>query len=466
MGENLALNLERRGFVVAVYNRTVGKVDRFLGGRAAGRKILGCHSLRELAAALRRPRRVLLLVQAGQPVDDLLRRLLALLEPGDVVIDGGNSHFQDTRRRVRAAAARGIHLVGAGISGGEEGALNGPAIMPGGAPQAWPLVKDLLQGIAARAPDGSVCCEWVGGDGAGHFVKMVHNGIEYADMQMIAEAYSLMEQGLGLDAGRMRRVFAQWNRGNLNSYLIEVTREVLGAPDSQTGRPLLEVILDTAGQKGTGMWAVREALELGVPATIMAEALFARGLSALKEERVRAATRLRGPRPACAGDREEFIGRLGQALYASKICGYAQGFHLLRAAAARYRWNLDLAGIALLWRAGCIIRAGFLDRIRRAFVRDPGLPNLLLDPYFRAALSRAQTGWRKAVATAADLGIPTPALAGALAYYDGYRSGRLPANLIQAQRDYFGAHGFERVDRPRGEFFHGDWSAGPHRGDG
>jgi len=464
MGENLALNLERHGFSVAVFNRTTSRVDEFRAGRASGRKIKGCYSLRELVAGLRRPRRILLMVKAGQPVEVFLEQLLLLLERGDVLVDGGNSHFEDTRRRVSRAAGQGVSFVGAGISGGEEGALNGPSIMPGGAPEAWPLIKPLLQAIAARAPDGSVCCEWVGKDGAGHFVKMVHNGIEYADMQMIAEAYGLMENALGLDAARMRRVFQRWNRGELESYLIEITGEILGTRDPETGRPVPEVVLDTAGQKGTGMWSARTALELGVPAPVLTEALCARHLSALKEERVRASLTLGGPECRYAGDRSEFLVWLRSALYASKICCYAQGFHLLRVAGAHHGWDLDLGRIALLWRAGCIIRAGFLDRIREAFQADSGLPNLLLDPFFQAALEKSQPAWRKVVSAAVELGVPAPAFAGALAYYDSYRTARLPANLTQAQRDFFGAHGFERVDRPRGEIHHAEWSTRPEAG--
>ena len=457
MGENLALNMESKGFTVAVYNRTVSKVDRFIEGRAKGKEIIGAHSLPELVAALRRPRKVMLMVKAGKPVDDFIEKLLPHLEPGDIVIDGGNSFFGDTIRRSRELESRGLLYIGAGVSGGEEGALHGPSIMPGGSPAAWPQVKPILQAIAARVADGTPCCDWIGSDGAGHYVKMVHNGIEYGDMQLIAEAYFLMARLLGMAPAEMSRVFAEWNTGELNSYLIEITAHILAREDPETGQPLVDLILDAAGQKGTGKWTSQSALDMGTPAPTIAEAVFARFLSARKKERVAAGKILTGPTPRFQGDRAALIEDIRQALYASKICSYAQGFQLLRAASAEYGWDLDLGGIALIWREGCIIRAQFLERIKEAYDADPRLANLLLAPYFREAIARNQKAWRRVVATAAQNGLPVPAFASALAYYDGYRSARLPANLIQAQRDYFGAHTYERIDKPRGEFFHTHW---------
>jgi len=461
MGENLILNMESKGFTVAAYNRTVSKVDRFLAGRAKGKNIIGAHSIPEFVAALRRPRKAMLMVKAGQPVDDLIAQLLPHLEPGDIVIDGGNSFFGDTIRRCRELEARGLLFIGTGISGGEEGALRGPSIMPGGSPAAWPHVRPIFQAIAAKVADGTPCCDWIGSDGAGHYVKMVHNGIEYGDMQMIAEAYFLLNRLLGLSPAEMHRIFREWNEGELNSYLVGITADILAHVDPETGQPLVDVILDAAGQKGTGKWTSQSALDLGVPAPTIAEAVFARFMSALKEEREAAARVLTGPTPHFRGDREALIADIRRALYASKICSYAQGFQLLRAASAEYGWDLDLGGIALIWREGCIIRARFLERIKVAFDADPSLPNLLLAPYFREAVARSQEAWRRVVATAVQNGLPVPAFAGALAYYDGYRSERLPANLIQAQRDYFGAHTYERVDRPRGEFFHTVWQEQP-----
>jgi 6-phosphogluconate dehydrogenase len=456
MGRNLALNLADHGFTVAVYNRTAARTDAFVADPEAGTRILPTYSLPELAGRLPRPRRVLLMVRAGDAVDAAVAGLLAVLEPGDVIMDGGNSHYLDTIRRVRAVEEHGLLFVGAGISGGEEGARRGPSIMPGGSAAAWPLLRPLLQAIAARVADGTPCCDWVGSDGAGHFVKMVHNGIEYGDMQLIAEAYDVMRRGLGLSPEHMQEVFSTWNRGRLDSYLIGITADILGYREQ--GRPVLEDILDSAAQKGTGRWTTESALELGTPATLTAEAVFARHLSAMVEDRRRAAGTLAGPASTLTDDPEEVLADLEQALYASKLVSYAQGFMLMRRAAEEHSWDLDYGGIALLWREGCIIRAAFLDEVRGAFGRDPGLPSLLLDPHFSARLAGAQGGWRRTVARAAAAGLPVPAYAGALAFYDGYRSGRLPANLIQAQRDYFGAHLYERLDRPRGEYHHTDWT--------
>jgi len=458
MGENLALNMESRGFTVAVFNRTVSKVDDFINGRGAGKKIIGTHCIEEFVAALARPRKVMLMVKAGQPVDDFIELLLPHLEPGDIIIDGGNSFFGDTNRRTRYVEGKGLLYIGAGVSGGEEGALHGPSIMPGGSPAAWPHVRPIFQAIAAQVADGTPCCDWVGPDGAGHYVKMVHNGIEYADMQLIAEAYFVMNHLLGLTPAEMHTVFQSWNNGELNSYLIGITAEILAWRDEETGQSLVERILDTAGQKGTGKWTSQSALDIGTPAPTIAEAVLARFMSALKEERVAASRLLPGPTPRFEGDRQAFIEEVRQALYASKICAYAQGFQLLKMAAGEYGWDLDYGGLALLWREGCIIRAQFLERIKEAYDADPGLANLLLAPYFRQAIARSQTAWRRVVATAVQNGIPVPAFASALAYYDSYRSPRLPANLLQAQRDYFGAHTYERVDRPRGQFFHTDWT--------
>ncbi len=455
MGKNLALNIADHGFRVAVYNRTVSKVDEFVRGEAAGRPVVGCHSFQELAAALKRPRRVLLMVKAGPPVDQMIEHLLEVLEPGDIIIDGGNSYFRDTERRLGRVAEKGLLYVGTGISGGEEGARHGPSIMPGGSPEAWPHIKDIFQAIAAKAPDGSPCCDWVGPGGAGHYVKMVHNGIEYGDMQLIAEAYFLMKEALGYGADELAAVFERWNAGRLNSYLIEITRDIFTVTDPETGQPLVEQILDTAGQKGTGKWASQNALDLGAPTTLITEAVFARFLSAQKEQRQRASEVLRGPDARFQGSADAFVAALEDALYASKICSYAQGFMQMRMASAEYNWGLRYGSIALLWRAGCIIRAQFLEHIKRAFDRNPDLENLLLDDYFRDAVHAAQKNWRYIVASAASLGVPVPAMASALAYYDGYRRARLPANLIQAQRDYFGAHTYRRVDRPG--TFHTDW---------
>ena len=457
MGENLILNMESRGFVVACYNRTVEKVAAFVGGRGRGKNLIGCRSVAELVAALARPRKIMMMVRAGRPVDDLINELSPLLEPGDILVDGGNSHYPDTIRRGEVAAKRGLLYVGAGVSGGEEGALKGPSIMPGGHAEAWPHLKPIFQAIAAQV-DGVPCCEWLGPDGAGHFVKMVHNGIEYGDMQLIAEAYHLMSQGLGMAPAEMAAVFKKWNSGPLDSYLVEITADVLAKTDDVTGRPMVDVILDAAGQKGTGKWTSQAGLDLGVGIPQIAEAVFARCLSAIKDERVAAAKVLAGPSGKFAGDREKFLADLEQAVYAAKICSYAQGYQLLRAASAEHKWNLNFGNVALLWRGGCIIRARFLGQIKEAFDAEPALANLLLAPYFRKVVADAQAAWRRTVATAVDLGIPLPAISTALGYYDSYRCARLPANLLQAQRDYFGAHTFERVDQPRGQFFHVNWT--------
>ena len=459
MGQNLVLNMDDHGFRVAVFNRTVSTVDEFVNGNAKGTGVIGTHSLEELVSVLKRPRRVMLLVKAGAPVDSFIEGLVPLLEQGDIIIDGGNSNYQDTMRRVAMAESNGLLYIGTGVSGGEEGARHGPSIMPGGSPAAWPHVKPIFQAIAAKVEDGSPCCDWVGESGAGHFVKMVHNGIEYGDMQLISEAYHLMKEGLGLGADEMHRVFAEWNRGDLDSYLIEITANILAFRD-QDGEPILEKILDAAGQKGTGKWTVISALDIGIPLTLVAEAVLARSLSALKDERVAAAKVLRGPQSATTArsERAAFVEDLRRALYAAKIASYAQGYMLMRAAASEYGWNLNYGGIALMWRGGCIIRSVFLGKIKEAFERDPSLGNLLLDPYFRDQVEGAQGAWRRVVARAVEIGVPVPAMASALSFYDGYRHERLPANLVQAQRDYFGAHTYERLDRPRGEFFHTNWT--------
>ncbi|MGD2205766.1 MAG: decarboxylating NADP(+)-dependent phosphogluconate dehydrogenase [Anaerolineae bacterium] len=458
MGENLILNMESKGYTVACFNRTLSKVDRFIEGRAKGKNIIGTHSIEEFVEALARPRKAMLMVKAGKPVDIFIEKLVPHLDKGDIIIDGGNSFFGDTIRRTRQLEEEGILYIGTGISGGEEGALHGPSIMPGGSPDAWPHVKPIFQAIAAKVADGTPCCDWVGADGAGHYVKMVHNGIEYGDMQMIAEAYFLMKHLLDMTPAGMHEVFEGWNKGELNSYLIEITSDILAYIDEETGKPMVDVILDTAGQKGTGKWTSQSALDMGTPAPTVAEAVFARFMSAIKEERVAASKILGGPTPAFEGDKAAFIEEIRQALYASKICSYAQGFQLLKMAAVEHEWDLDYGSIALMWREGCIIRAQFLEPIKEAFDEDRNLANLLLAPYFQDALDRSQAGWRKVVATAVINGIPVPAFSSALAYYDGYRNDRLSANILQAQRDYFGAHTYERVDKPRGEFFHTNWT--------
>ena len=458
MGENLVLNMANHGFTVAVYNRTTQRVDDFIEGRAKDKTIIGTHNPEELVNQLKRPRRVMLMVQAGAAVDKVISDLLPYLESGDIVIDGGNSNYGDTIRRTHEMTEKGLLYVGTGVSGGEEGALIGPSIMPGGNREAWPHVKNIFQSIAAKVDDGAPCCDWVGADGAGHYVKMVHNGIEYGDMQMIAEAYALMKHALGMEAGQMGEVFAEWNTGELDSYLIEITAEILAKVDEETGRPMVDVILDAAGQKGTGKWTGIDALQLGAPVTTITEAVYSRALSFLKDERVAASVHLSGPDARFDGDPKAFLDDLRQALYAAKICSYAQGYQLLSMAASEHHWQLNYGDIALMWRGGCIIRAQFLSRIKQAFDADPGLANLLLAPYFQQAIASSQGAWRRTVAHAVSLGIPVPAFSSALAYYDGYRSAELPANLLQAQRDYFGAHTYERVDRPRGEFFHTNWT--------
>jgi 6-phosphogluconate dehydrogenase len=457
MGQNLILNMNDHGFVVVAYNRTTSKVDEFLAKEAQGTKVLGAHSVEEMVNQLKKPRRVMMLVKAGQAVDDFIQQLLPSLEPGDIIIDGGNSLFEDTNRRQKLVESKGLLYVGTGVSGGEEGARHGPSIMPGGSPAAWPHVKDIFQSIAAKVDGGVPCCDWVGEQGAGHYVKMVHNGIEYGDMQLICEAYHLMKEGLGMSAQEMHDVLAEWNQGDLDSFLIEITRDILAFKDTD-GQPLLDKILDAAGQKGTGKWTVINSQELGVPITLMAEAVYARNVSALKDERVAAAKKLKGPRPKISGDRAKFIEAIRQALYASKIVSYTQGYMLMRAAAKEYQWNLNYGGIALMWRGGCIIRSRFLGKIKEAFDKNRKLTNLMLDSYFKREIKRCQRGWRNAVATAARKGLPVPAFSTALSFYDAYRSTRLPANLLQAQRDYFGAHTYERIDQPRGQFFHTNWT--------
>ena len=474
MGQNLVLNMDDHGYSVAVFNRTTTRVDDFLAGPARDTRVIGTHSLEELVKSLTAPRKVMLMVQAGGAVDSVIDALLPLLDPGDIIIDGGNSQFTDTIRRTARVEAAGALFVGTGISGGEEGARHGPSIMPGGSASAWPHVRGILQDIAAKVADGTPCCDWVGTDGAGHFVKMVHNGIEYGDMQVIAEAYHFMKDGLNLSHNEMSHVFRTWGEGVLDSYLIDITADIL-AYEEQAGSPHVESILDAAGQKGTGKWTAISALDLGMPTTLVAEAVFARIVSALKDERIAASGTLTGPRgdvldglapktPAetrqeiAAHKKEIWVEKLEQAVYAAKIISYAQGFMLLRAAAAEYGWDLDYGRIASLWREGCIIRAAFLDDITAAFSNDPGLTNLMLDPFFSRALAESEKDLRAAVRQAVKIGIPVPAYSSALAFYDSYRSGRLPANLIQAQRDYFGAHTYERVDRPRGEFFHTNWT--------
>jgi 6-phosphogluconate dehydrogenase len=457
MGENLVLNMESKGFTVAVYNRTVSKVDDFTNGRGSGKKIIGCHSVDTLARDLKSPRKVMIMVKAGQAVDDTIEALLPVLSPGDIIIDGGNSNYEDTIRRAAYVEGKGLLFVGTGVSGGEEGALLGPSIMPGGSAKAWPAVKPIFQAIAAKMEDGTPCCDWVGENGAGHFVKMVHNGIEYGDMQLICEAYSIMKDAYGMSADEMHEVFKRWNAGDLDSYLIEITSDILAFKDAD-GSPLVDKILDTAGQKGTGKWTGIAALNQGVPLTLIAEAVFARCLSAAKDERVVASKAYPAAARTVPGDKPEFLDSLRDALYASKIISYAQGFLLLRSAAAEYGWNLNYGGIALMWRGGCIIRSAFLGKIKEAFDSNPALANLLLDPFFKAKVSKAEAGWRRVVSTAVLGGIPVPAISAALAYFDGCRSEHLPANLLQAQRDYFGAHTYERVDRPRGEFFHTNWT--------
>ena len=458
MGENLVLNMESKGFRVSVFNRTVSKVENFMANRGKGKNIYGATSLEDFISSLKAPRKVFLMIKAGQAVDDFIDKLIPLLDKGDIIIDGGNTHFPDTQRRMEYVESKGLLYVGTGVSGGEEGALHGPSMMPGGSPAAWPWVKPIFQGICAKVADGTPCCDWVGEGGAGHFVKMVHNGIEYGDIQLICECYSIMKNLLGMTNEEMHETFADWNKGDLDSYLIEITRDILAKKD-EDGKYVLDYILDTAGQKGTGKWTAEAALDAGVPLTLIAESVFARSLSAQKAERVEAARILQGPSPAIyPGDRKAFLEDLRKALFAAKVVSYAQGYSLMKAAAKEFGWNLNYGGIALMWRGGCIIRSVFLGKIKEAFDKDPDITNILLDPYFTDKLAQAQAGWRNVLAEAIRNGIAVPCMNAALEYYDGYRSAVLPANLLQAQRDYFGAHTYERTDRPRGEFFHTNWT--------
>jgi 6-phosphogluconate dehydrogenase len=455
MGENLVLNMESKGFSVAVYNRTVEKVDNFINGRAKGKNIVGTHSIEELCSVLKKPRKIMLMIKAGNAVDEFIEKLIPYLEKGDIIIDGGNSNFLDTIRRTKYVESKGLLYIGTGVSGGEEGALKGPAIMPGGSIQAWEHIKPIFQKIAAKNSDGTPCCAFIGPDGAGHFVKMVHNGIEYGDMQLICEAYFIMKNLLKLTYKKMHKVFSDWNKGELDSYLIEITADILSKIDKETGKPIVEIILDKAGQKGTGKWTSQYALDLGVPAQTIAEAVFARCMSAIKEQRVKASKVLTGPKKIFKGNKENFINAIFDALYASKICSYAQGFEIMKSASKEYKWNLNFGEIALIWRNGCIIRARFLERIKEAFELNPNLDNLLLDPFFKDIIHKTQNNWRRVISTAINFGIPIPAFSSALAYFDSYRSAILPANLLQAQRDYFGAHTYERVDKPG--TFHTEW---------
>src|SRR3984885_6024891 len=458
MGQNLVLNMNDHGYKVAVFNRTVSKVDEFINDEAKGTEVVGAHSIEEMCGLLKLPRRVMLMVKAGDVVDKTIEQILPYLEKGDIIIDGGNSLFTDSNRRTKDLAAKGILFIGTGVSGGEEGARFGPSIMPGGNAAAWPHVKEIFQAISAKVEDGTPCCDWVGEDGAGHYVKMVHNGIEYGDIQLICEAYQLLKDGLGLSADEFAEVFKEWNKGELDSYLIEISATIFAKKD-EDGTPIVDKILDTAGQKGTGKWTAISALDLGQPVTLIGESVFARCLSALKDERVKASKVLQGPAEKVAvGDRAEFIELVRRALYCSKMVSYAQGYMLLRAAEKEFGWKLNMGGIALMWRGGCIIRSVFLADIKAAFDKNPSLENLLLDQFFSSALNKYQGSWRKALIKAIELGVPTPAFSTALAFYDGFRTARLPANLLQAQRDFFGAHTYERIDKPRGEFFHTNWT--------
>ena len=461
MGQNLVLNMNDHGYTVAVFNRTVSKVDKFMESGAKDTNVIGTRSLEELVNTLKRPRRLMLMVQAGQPVDDFIETVIPLLEPGDIIIDGGNSNYNDSIRRTAYLESKGLLFIGTGVSGGEEGARFGPSIMPGGSSAAWEHVKPIFQSVSAKVerPDGGEdpCCDWVGEDGAGHYVKMVHNGIEYGDMQLISEAYHLMRDGLGMSHDEMQSTFAEWNKGKLDSYLIKITRDILGYKD-EDGEPIVEKILDAAEQKGTGKWTGISALDMGIPLTLVVEAVFSRALSSLKDERVTASKVLTGPKPAITSDKQTFLNDLQEALYASKIMSYTQGYMLFRAAAREYNWNLNYGGIALMWRGGCIIRSAFLGKIKEAFDVNPDLPNLLLDPYFKEQVLSAQAAWRRVVAEAVHQGIPVPAMSSALAFFDGYRGENLPANLLQAQRDYFGAHTYQRTDKPLGEYFHTNWT--------
>ena len=457
MGENLIMNIESKGFSVVCFNRTTQVVTDFIEGRAKGHQIIGAYSIQELVEQLKKPRKVMLMIKAGNPVDRMIENLIPLLEPGDVIIDGGNSHFPDTIRRTELVESKGLYYIGMGVSGGEEGALLGPSLMPGGSPKAWDIVKPIFQAIAAKVKDGEICCDWVGENGAGHFVKMVHNGIEYGDMQLICEAYSLMKNLLHMSADEMHQIFSQWNKTELDSYLIEITADILGYKD-EDGTPLVDKILDTAGQKGTGKWTAIASLDEGVPLTLITEAVYARCLSALKEERIHASKVFSKEKEPFIGNKKEFIENIRQALYAAKIISYAQGYTLMKIAADTYHWNLNYGGIALMWRGGCIIRSVFLGKIKDAYDKNPKLDNLVLDDYFKQVITTLIPSWRKVVATAVLHGISVPTMASALTYFDGYTSATLPANLLQAQRDYFGAHTYERIDRPRGEFVHTNWT--------
>ena len=457
MGENLVLNMEGKGFSVSVFDIAKQKIENFVSGRGNGKRIQGCFSVQELIASLALPRKIMLMVPAGKPVDDIIETLVPFLGKGDMIIDGGNSHFTDTTRRTKMLEGKGLLYVGAGVSGGEEGALLGPSIMPGGSVAAWESVKPIFQAIAAKVDDGVPCCDWIGEEGSGHFVKMVHNGIEYGDMQLICEVYDIMKNLLRMTADEMHDVFKTWNEGELKSYLIEITRDILAVKD-QDGLPLLDKILDKAAQKGTGKWTVNTSLDVATPLTLITESVFARILSSMKDERVLASKILTGPKADFSADKKAFIDEIGHALYAAKLVSYTQGYQLMRAAAKEFGWNLNFGGIALIWRGGCIIRSAFLGKIKEAFVLNPDLVNLLLDPFFKEAISKSQQSLRNVLADAIKNGIPTPALSSALAYYDGYRSENLPANLLQAQRDFFGAHQYERVDKPRGEYFHTNWT--------
>ncbi len=465
MGQNLVLNMNDHGYKVCVFNRTTSKVDEFLADEAKGTQIEGSHSIEEMCSKLKSPKRVMIMVKAGDVVDKTIESIVPFLSKGDIIIDGGNSLFTDSNRRTKELAEKGLHYIGTGVSGGEEGARFGPSIMPGGDPEAWPHVKDIFQAIAAKVEDGTPCCDWVGEGGAGHYVKMVHNGIEYGDMQLIGEAYQLLKDGLGLSADELEKVFSEWNKGELDSFLIDISVTIFGKKD-EDGEPMIDKILDTAGQKGTGKWTAIDALDNGMPVTLIGESVFARCLSALKDERVAASKVLEGPKDVWKTPEDvltpegkaEFIEEVRRALYCSKMISYAQGYMLLRSAEKVQGWNLNMGGVALMWRGGCIIRSVFLGDIKKAFDKDPKLTNLLLDDFFSGALNKYQVSWRKALIHAIKLGVPTPAFSTALAFYDGYRTARLPANLLQAQRDFFGAHTYERVDKPRGEFFHTNWT--------
>lgn len=457
MGENLVMNMESKGFTIAVYNRSTEKVDKFINGRAKGKKIIGCRSVEELVQALEKPKKVMMMIRAGQAVDDMIGQLLPLLEPGDVIIDGGNSYFKDTIRRTAEVAEKGLLYVGTGVSGGEEGALNGPCLMPGGNKEAWKLLQPIFTAISAKVDGDIPCCEWIGENGAGHFVKMVHNGIEYGDMQLICEAYQMMRDGMGMSSAQMHKVFEAWNHSELDSYLMEITADIMGHQD-ENGETTVEKILDVAGQKGTGKWTCIAALDEKVPLTLINEAVASRCISDMKEERVQAGKSYERSNKMIADVKEEFIEDIRKALYASKIISYAQGYSLMRSAAKEYDWDLKFGNIALIWRGGCIIRSAFLGKIKEAFDRDPNLSNLILDPYFKSVIEDCLPSWRKVVATATEYGIPMPAMNAALSWFDSYTCANLPANLLQAQRDYFGAHMYERIDRPRGEMYHTNWT--------